>query len=217
MKNTLRISVILFLASITMNAQGFEITPQYGYQINSKLNFDGGDIKIPGSSLYGITGSYNLNNGMAFEFSWAQQKSDLKASSVVDLVNDGNWGDVKINHYQFGGIQHFGNDDDLRPFFGVSAGWSTFSPENNNQGQDNLQYLSSTSTFTFGISGGIKYMFTNHIGLRIQSQLLLPIYGSTYYYGYPYYTGYSKVAALLNFSGGLIFAFGDRDTTTTFD
>ena len=112
-------------------------------------------------------------------------------------------------------MQHFGYDEDIRPFFGVSAGWSTFSPDNNNFNQG-VPALRDYSTFTFGLSGGIKYMFTNHIGLRVQSQLLLPVYGSSYYYGYTYY-GYSKVAAMLNFSGGLIFAFGDRDTTTTFE
>lgn len=216
MKRILTIGAILFSLTISMNAQGIEITPQFGYQINSKLNFNRGDIKIPGSSQFGITGSVNIGRGMAAEFSWAQQNSELNVSHVDGPVNNGNWGDLKINHYQFGAVQHFGNDEDLRPFFGVSGGWSTFNPENNNQDQS-VPYLSSYSTFTFGLSGGIKYMFTNHIGLRVQSQLLLPIYGSTYYYGYPSYYGYSKVAAMLNFSGGLIFAFGDRDTTTTFD
>ncbi|MBV1887933.1 MAG: hypothetical protein KUG51_01455, partial [Urechidicola sp.] len=153
--------------------------------------------------------------GIAVEFSWAQQNSELEVNAP-NPDNGGDYGDVSINHYQIGGVQHFGNDKDLRPFLGMSGGWSTFNPENNNQDQD-VDYLNSYSTFTFGISGGIKYMFTNHIGLRVQSQLLLPIYGSSSYYYYPSYYGYSRVAAMLNFSGGLIFAFGDRDTTTTFN
>lgn len=216
MKNTLRISVLLFLVTFAMNAQGgFEITPQYGYQINSKLNFNTGDIKIPGSGQFGATIGYNISRGMAAEFSWTQQNSDIKVNAL-NPPNNGNWGDITINHYQFGAVQHFGNDEDLRPFFGVSAGWSTFSPDNNFQDEVG-QYLSSTSTFTFGISGGIKYMFTNHIGLRVQSQLLLPVYYGGSYWGYYGYTSYSKVFAMLNFSGGLIFAFGDSDTTTTFN
>ena len=93
------------------------------------------------------------------------------------------------------------------------ARMDTTNPNDNNGGVS--AYLSSTSTFTFGLSAGIKYMFTSHIGLRVQSQLLMPVYYGGYYgYGYG---GYSKVVAMLNFSGGLIFAFGDRDTTTTFD
>ena len=216
MKNTLRISVLLFLVTFAMNAQGgFEITPQYGYQINSKFKFNTGEIKIPASSQFGATVGYNIGRGMAAEFSWTQQNSELEVKAVGTPENGGKWGDVSINHYQFGAVQHFGNDEDLRPFFGVSFGWSTFSPDNNFR-DESVPYLNSTSTFTFGISGGIKYMFTNHIGLRVQSQLLLPVYGGTYY-GYPTYTGYSNVVAMLNFSGGLIFAFGDRDTTTTFN
>lgn len=219
MKNTLKISVLLFFVTIVMNAQGIEITPQYGYQINSKLNFNRGDIKVRGSGEFGITGSVNVGRGLAAEFSWLQQNSDLKVNHVEGPANNGDWGDISINHYQFGAVQHFGNDDNVRPFFGVSGGWSTFNPENNfydNGDVDAPPYLNTTTTFTFGISGGVKYMFSNHVGIRLQGNLLLPVYGGVYYGYYPY-QGYSNVVALLNFSGGLIFAFGDRDTTTTFD
>jgi len=219
MKNILKLSILIFLVSFTMNAQGIEITPQFGYQINSKFNFSRGYLKVPGSGLFGLTGSVNMRHGMAAEFSWSQQNSDINVSGPESPVNRGDWGGVSINHYQFGAVQHFGNDADLRPFFGVSAGWSTFNPDNdfyNADNNDSPPYLSSTSTFTFGLTAGIKYMFTNHIGLRVQSNLLLPVYYGSYYGYYPY-TGYSKVAALLNFSGGIIFAFGDRDTTTVFN
>jgi len=221
MKNTIRISIVVFLTAIGMSAQGFEITPQYGYQINSKLNYNGGYLKVPGSGQFGITGSVNIGRGMAAEFSWTQQNSDIRIKDILFTPHEErNFGDVSINHYQFGAVQHFGSDDDVRPFFGVSAGWSTFNPDNNNYDLNNNNggvnaYLNSTSTFTFGITAGIKYMFTNHIGLRVQSNLLMPVYYGGYYgYGYG---GYSKVVAMLNFSGGLIFAFGDRNTTTTFD
>jgi hypothetical protein len=211
MKKITSICVLFLLFAVTASAQ-FEITPQFGYQINSKINFDRGEMKMPGSGLYGITGSYNLGNEMAFEFSWVHQDSELDVRHVNSVPNGGNWGDVSVNHYQFGSVQHFGYDDDLRPFIGISIGWSTFSPENNNQGLgdvDAVPYLSSTSTFTFGISGGVKYMFTDNIGIRVQSQLLLPTYYGGSYYGWYGYTSYSKVFAMLNFSGGLIFAFGD--------
>ncbi len=209
MKRILNLSIVLFLITVTMNAQGFEITPQFGYQINSKLNYSGGYLKVPGSAMYGVTASVNLKNGMNAEFSWIHQGSDLLVSRLT--FGEENWGGLNVNHYQFGAVQDFGSDEELKPFFGVSVGWSTFSPENNSQLSTAPTYLSSTSTFTFGVSGGIKYMFTNHIGLRVQSQLLMPVY-SSYYYGYNY-NGYSNVMAMLNFSGGLIFAFGDNKTT----
>lgn len=74
MKKILKISIVLFLITVTMNAQGFEITPQFGYQINSKLNYNGGYLKVPGSAMYGVTASVNLRNGMNAEFSWIHQK-----------------------------------------------------------------------------------------------------------------------------------------------
>ncbi|GAB1308006.1 hypothetical protein KH5_06890 [Urechidicola sp. KH5] len=212
MKKTLFIFFGALLFTIGFQAQSFEITPQFGYQINSKLNYNGGYVKLPGGEQYGVTGSFNTGNRINFEFSWTHQDSEIRIKDILfNPYEERNWGDVAINHYLFGAIQDFGNDDQVKPFFGVAIGWSTFNPENNGAAEFNL---SSYTTFTFALSGGVKYMFNDYLGFRLQSQLLLPVYGGGVYYGGPYgYAGYSKVAAMLNFSGGLIIAFGDNKTT----
>ena len=91
---------------------------------------------------------------------------------------------------------------DARPFAGLSAGWSTWNPE------DSL--FDSHTTFTLGITGGLKYFFSDRIGLRIQTQLLMPInYGGFYAGGGGSGVAVSGSILQLNFSGGLIIGLGD--------
>lgn len=203
---------ILVFATLNTNAQTFEITPQYGFQFNSKLNYNGGYIKFPNSGQYGVTGGVNFGSSLDFEFSWTHQDSEIRIKDILfDPYEERNWGDVAINHYLFGGVQKFGYRDEFKPFLGVALGWSTFSPENNGGAAINLD---SYTTFTFAVSGGAKFMLNDTFGLRLQTQLIMPVYGGGVYWGGPYgYVGYSNVAAMFNISGGIIIAFGDNSTT----
>lgn len=200
MKKSFGITFVLFLISFVINAQKFEITPQYGYQIGSKYNYNGGYLKLDDSSQYGLTLDVSLSNDMQAEFYWAQQNTSLRIKDVILYPKEEELTEVVINHYQIGAIQKFGSNDVL-PFIGISAGWSTFNPEE--------ERFSSLTTFTMGLTGGMKYFLTDNIGFRLQSQLLMPInWGGIYVGG-----GGAGVSAggsilQLNFSAGLILAFG---------
>ena len=201
MKKSLSLSLILIIVSFTITAQSIEITPQYGYQIGSKYNYYGGYIKLLSSDQYGFTASIDIGGNTQAEFFWVQQNADVKIKDKWDYLHETFLTDVTVNHYQLGAIHNFGFGDAL-PFFGMSLGWSTFNP-------DNKIYDSSTK-FTIGISGGFKYFFSEHIGIRLQSQLLMPIEWGGVYYSSGGGSGVTAGGTLLqlNFSGGLIFAFG---------
>ena len=93
-------------------------------------------------------------------------------------------------------------DDQARPFLGLFAGWSTWNPEE-------VRYQSIT-TFTMGVTGGLKYFFTDRIGLRIQTQLLLPINWGGFYLGSGGSCLYASGSILqFNITGGLINGLGD--------
>ncbi len=200
MKYTFRITFVLFLISYTINAQKFEITPQYGYQIGAKYNYNGGYLKLEGSDQYGLTIGIAIDTDIQAEFYWVQQNASLRIKDVIYAPREEELTEVTINHYQIGAIHTFGYGKAL-PYLGISGGWSTFNAEEDR--------FSSITTFTIGISGGVKYFFTDNIGIRLQSQLLMPInWGGIYIGG-----GGAGVSAggsilLLNFSAGLILAFG---------
>ena len=199
MNKTIKIGLSLFLLSFATFAQKFELTPQYGYQVGAKYSYNGGYLKLTDSGQYGFTFSANVSSTIQTEFTWTQQNASVRIKDIL-YPRETKLTDVRVNHYQIGAIHKFGNKKAV-PFAGLSAGWSTFNPSNN--------LYSDKTKFTIGLTGGIKYFFTDKIGFRLQSQLLMPIQWGGVYIG----TGGGGVTAggsilQLNFSGGLIFAFG---------
>ncbi len=202
MKNILSLSVLLILVSLSGFAQKIEIAPQYGYQIGSKYNFYGGYIKLTDSDQYGFSVSIPMNSDVQAEFFWVQQNAVVKVRDIIEYPEPTELTEVRVNHYQFAAIHTFGDSDEVVPFFGMSAGWSTFNPKE--------KTYNSTTKFTLGITGGIKYFFSDHIGFRLQTQLLMPIDWGGVYYSSGGGSGVNVGGTILqlNFSGGLIFAFG---------
>jgi len=200
MKLSLKIGFVLFLISIYSQAQKFELTPQYGYQVGAKYSYHGGYIKMPSSDQYGLTLSTAVSSAISAEFFWVQQNSTIRIKDIIFYPRETEVTEVRVNHYQFGAIHKFGTNKAI-PFAGMSAGWSTFNPKNN--------VYSSNTKFTIGATGGVKYFFSDRIGFRLQAQLLIPIDWGGVYFGSGG-TGVSAGGSLiqLNFSGGLIFAFG---------
>ena len=198
---------ILFVIAISMAliqtaySQKVEITPQYGYQVGAKYNYYGGYLKLKSSDQYGLTFGINATDDITVEFMWAQQNTDIRIKDFQFAPQETELTDVVVNHYQIGAIHMFGYSE-ARPFIGLSAGWSTFNPD--------IDIYDGMTTFTLGLSGGLKYFFTDRIGIRIQSQLLMPVsWGGVYVGG-----GGGGVTAggsilQLNFSGGLIIGLGN--------
>ncbi len=202
MKNIFNLSILLILFSSSGHAQKIEITPQYGYQIGSKYNFYGGYIKLTDSDQYGFTVSIPVNSDVQAEFFWVQQNAAVKVRDIIEYPESTELTEVRVNHYQFAAVHTFGYKNEVVPFFGMSAGWSTFNPKE--------KIYNSTTKFTLGLTGGVKYFFSDHIGFRLQTQLLMPIDWGGVYYSSGGGSGVSVGGTLLqlNFSGGLIFAFG---------
>ncbi len=201
MKKILFIFAILLVLGNYSYVQKVEIKPQYGYQVGAKYNYYGGYLKLESSDQYGLTFGINATDDISVEFMWAQQNTDIRIKDFQFYPQETTLTDVVVNHYQIGAIHMFGYSD-ARPFAGLSAGWSSFNPD--------LDRYDGTTTFTLGITGGLKYFFTDRIGIRIQSQLLMPVsWGGVYVGG-----GGSGVTAggsilQLNFSGGLIIGLGN--------
>lgn len=201
MKYILFLFFTILVSTLDAHAQKIEITPQYGYQVGTKYNYYGGYLKLHDSDQYGLTFGVNASDDITLEFMWAQQNSKVSIKDVQFSPRETELTDVVVNHYQIGAIHMFGYSD-ARPFAGLSAGWSTFSPD--------AKLYNGTTTFTLGISGGLKYFFSDRIGLRIQSQLLMPVSWGGVYFG----SGGAGVSAggsilQLNFSGGLIIGLGN--------
>ncbi|OIQ41287.1 MAG: hypothetical protein BM563_00960 [Bacteroidetes bacterium MedPE-SWsnd-G1] len=190
----------LFLISFSVQAQKFEITPQYGYQVGAKYHYYGGYVKMTDSDQYGITLNMEISPDVEAEFFWAQQNASIRTEDYQYFPIEVHITDIQANHFQLGAIHSFGYGD-AKPFAGASLGWTSFNP-------DDSSYSSNTK-FTIGISGGLRYYFSKRLGFRLQGQLLMPIQWGSIYIG-PGGGAVSTGGSLLqlNFTGGLIFGLG---------
>ena len=191
--------ILTIICTINSYSQKIEITPQYGYQLGSKYSYNTGHLKITDSDQYGVTVGLNIED-ITMEFTWTQQNSAIKRKEAR-LPTEIHLTDITINHYQFGVTHAFG-DTAAIPFVGVSAGWVSSNPDEN-------QYQPN-SKFEMGVTGGVKYFFSERIGIRLQTQLLVPVNWGGVYIG----SGGSGVSAggtilQLNFSAGLIIGLGN--------
>ena len=190
--------ILIVICTVNSFSQQLEITPQYGYQLGSKYSYGVGHIKVLGSDQYGVTVGLSVEDITA-EFTWVQQNSAINIKDINYPIET-KLSDVTINHYQFGATYSF-SDDGVIPYAGASAGWVTSNPTDN-------QYETS-SKFEWGVTGGMKYFFTERIGIRLQTQLLVPVnWGGVYINsgGTNFYSGGTLLQ--LNFTGGIIFAIG---------
>ncbi len=205
MKN-LKINFILAITFMFVASSAFaqlEITPQAGYQIGSKYSYNGGYIKLAGSEQFGVTLDFDINdNGAQVEVMYAYQNAELRVQDYIFYPFETFITDVVTHHVQFGFIQNFNYDEKLRPYAGLSGGFTIFDPVDS--------FYASRTKFAFGVTGGVKYFFTDRIGIRMQAQLLMPIeWGGVYYTGGGGVITTGGTLVQLNFTGGLIFRLGE--------
>ncbi len=200
-KKLLTLSLFLIFLG-TSFAQKIEITPQFGYQVGAKYNFYNGYLKLTDSEQYGVTINLPINNyGLQADVFWVMQNADVRIKDRFEFIRETELSKISVNHFQFGFIQVWQNQD-LQPFAGLSGGFTVFSP-------DDSSYNSSTK-FTIGMTGGMKYFFSDAIGIRLQTQLLMPIdWGGVYIYPGGSSVSVGGSVLQLTFSAGLILALGN--------
>lgn len=201
----------IFLAGITSSAQVFEITPTYGYQFGSKLNYGPNYLKLGDSGMFGITLGYEVRPRYMLEATYINMGTDLRIRDRIASPSESRLSDLNVDWFMFGGTRYFGNDK-VKPFFGGQLGFSVFSPKNVDR-TIAPRGLNDITKFSFGFKGGVVVMLTDKIGLNFQGNLLFPVEWGGFYVG----AGSGGISSGVNagstivmggFSGGLVFRFG---------
>ena len=149
----------------------FELQPFVGYKFGGGVDVGGNalgisHINIDSSIAYGATATFNPTENFGLEFLWNRQPTNASGS----FSGGGSYPTkVGVTLDQFHGDFLFsfaGHGSKVEPFvlFGVGA-------------TDMHGAGSSTTKFSFGVGGGVKYFVSRHIGLRAQAR-----YTPTYLY-----------------------------------
>jgi hypothetical protein len=144
-----------------------ELTPFVGYQFGGNMKFYQGKIKVDNGMNYGLAASIDIRYGVKAEFFYSRAATRGKWNPYLGFENTFppvNF-DLAINYFQVGSVKEFMHDD-IRPFGSLTLGAVWFDPKNT---------VSDQWFFSISLGGGLKYYFTDRIGIRLQGRLLLPM------------------------------------------
>ncbi|MCU4176816.1 hypothetical protein [Carboxylicivirga sp. N1Y90] len=189
----------------TSHLKGIEIAPLYGYQLNGKVNGYRATFNMKDAANYGVAISMRTTHNTHVEFAYTNSKTTGVLSDFVS--GDTDTYNMNINYFQIGGIRDV-LDGPIVPYGTASLGVGWFNMKD--------AEVSDHVAFSAALGGGVKFFLSDHIGIRLQGRLLLPMYFSG---GGLFIGGGSGgasggvsvstgvIAAQGDFSGGLIFRF----------
>jgi hypothetical protein len=203
--------LIFFFSGITSTSaqdHKVELTPFGGYMLGGSVKFYEGKFKVEDAGCYGGMLAVRVHSGDFIELSYTGMTTTgdwLPSSSYSDEHPEGTV-PMAVNHFQIGTVNELPLDNEaIRPYGTLTLGTTWF----------NIQDDDATDEWLFSVAAGLglKYFFTDKIGIRIQARMLLPVVynGAGFYIG----TGgsgmyVSSTAPIVqgDFTGGLIIALG---------
>ena len=211
MKLKLKGALLISLLFTFFNGQSqtIEITPSYGYQFGTKLDYGGSYIKAESSDQYGISMAVEMDDDLMVGVAYTRMSTELNIRD--GRVNDGieaTLSDLNFDWILLEGTRYF-QTGKVRPFAGGGLGMVIVSPQNVDFDL-RPNGLESQTRFAFSFKGGVNIMFSDRVGLNLQGNLYVPVVWGGLYIG----TGGSGVGAgsttiMGGFSGGLVFLLGD--------
>ncbi|MDX8337912.1 hypothetical protein SLH46_01880 [Draconibacterium sp. IB214405] len=151
--------LIFFLFSgMSLFAQIVELTPIFGYTVAGKVDNYGRYFDIKDNALYGGLLSVQFDDLMYAELSY--ERNDTEGSGFLRTV------DMAVEQYQVGVLREFSKGT-VVPFTKVSFGTSRYVQKS---GGDERAWL-----FSGGIGVGAKLILSERVGLRLFTNLMLPL------------------------------------------
>jgi len=192
-------------------SQSIEVTPSYGFQFGSKLNYGPNYIQIDDSEQYGLTLGFELDSDLMAEITYIRHSTQLNIRDVVLGPQEVRLSDLNADWFLIGASKYFANDK-VRPFAGGGLGLVFLSPKNENLSLLNRDFDNQTK-FTFVFKTGANIMVSEVVGINLQFNLLLPIQWGGFYAsggtgGFSSGVGVSSTTVIAGFSGGLVFRLG---------
>jgi len=172
-KTILPASILLIFTVSSTSAQfkrqQFEIVPFAGYLFTGNLQTLDGELKIDNSFDYGVALDIRISDDLLIELLYIRMDTEVGLRKEYYNTTDYLF-DMSVEYFQ-GGVQVEIETGQFRPFAAFTIGATYFNPKD---------YSSESDwRFSFTAGGGIKYYFTDNLGVRLQWRFLVPIYFSS--------------------------------------
>jgi hypothetical protein len=151
------------------NHQNFEVSPFIGYLFPGNLNTLDGELRIENHLNYGTALDIRTTDDLFIEILYNRTDTEVRFKqeyydTIKTLFN------MSIEYFQAGA--HVETETgQFRPFAAFTLGATYFKPKDDK--------VNSDWKFSFTAGGGIKYYFTDNIGVRLQWWFLIPVYFSS--------------------------------------
>jgi len=142
----------------------FEVTPfggsRFGGTIEaSSSSFD--NIRIKSSWDYGVMGDLDVWPNLQAEFSFNRQPTELSGHSIKFATNT-DLTSASLDMYQWGFLYSLRPPEArIKPYIAAGLGFTHF---------DSRGLLGFSNRFSYNLGGGVKYFFTENIGLRMEAR-----------------------------------------------
>ncbi|TVP44217.1 MAG: hypothetical protein EA341_16915 [Mongoliibacter sp.] len=165
MKKILFVPFLILISFFEVRAQAIEITPFTGYAFDHGFPILGGRARLGGGQTVGGMLNFSFNDFAEAEVMYSYQGGIGTANSTAFSrpVRER----IQVHYAMVGYNRLFPASNQMALFTGLKVGTGTLaSPENN---------FDSITRFTVGINGGMKYFFSDNVGLRLQANLMMPV------------------------------------------
>ena len=207
-----RISICfcILLFSYTSYSQAIELTPTFGYQLGSKLNYGPNFLRFDSGEQWGIVVGIETVDDLMAELTYIRQNADLSIRDFIIGPEETFLADLTADWIQAGSTKFFGNEQ-FKPFLGGGLGLVIFSPNDENFDVVSRP-LSNETIFSFHIKGGLNIMITDVFGFNLQGSLLFPVNWGGFIVGIgpdgpSGGVSLGSTTVIGTFSGGLVFRF----------
>ena len=164
------VTALIYFSSISTFAQykrqQFEIAPFSGFLLTSNLQTLDGELKIDNSFNYGATIDIRLSQDLLIELLYIHSETSVSFRREYYNTNEYLF-DMNVEYLQ-GGVHVETEAGRFRPFAAFTIGATYFNPKDNN--------YEGSWEFSFTAGGGVKYYFTNNLGVKAQWRFLIPVY-----------------------------------------
>ncbi len=166
MRKIFLLSALLLSLLITSNAQNIELYPFAGYTFGTHCYVATGKARLSDGFTYGGTLTFGTGQHSSLELTYLRQDATATAENLYS--NFPRFSDpVSINYIFLGGSRLYPINDKVTAFTGGNIGMAILGSKNNTF--DNIEKLA------FGFDVGVKIMVSDKVGIRLQSNLNMPV------------------------------------------
>jgi hypothetical protein len=188
---SIAVLLMALVGPLQLKAQHLEITPFVGYETMGKVATNRGYLCVADGVNFGGAISFGLDENAQFEFSYNHMNSELSLDDGEYIINKT---PVNVDYYMFGVVGATRLGERFLPFYGGSLGWVHYGTPEEKYGNESL--------FAINVSAGLKILFTERIGFRMQARLLMPLYATgAYFAGTPEGAGYGITSTCVMVQG----------------